>query len=295
MIGSFPQPIPGETFESLVARLSRRITASGAILQGRYYQGASAEGRFSPEMLVANLAVPDWLPLRRLLEENTPLPVVRPFLDQEDCERITKQLTVAERSSTITRSLSRSPRFCPECRTTELEGLAEVGWQVLHQFRWFWRCQAHRIPLWQMPLARKAVATEIDTGCRNRADLEVLKAIERDTKWLIGARVPPLGRLRWREFHRNELTKRFGVRPPFTSRDLFPLAHRIRPRAREWLQLSMISHLDNWLLTTVRHQHGTTDPLLHLATLRICGVRVHEAVRRLTAAGPAPAHVTPEP
>lgn len=281
MIASFPKSIPGETFESLVARLSKRITASGGVLQGRHYQGTSSEGRFSPGMLVANLAVADWLPLPRLLEENTPLPVIRPFLDEDDCERITKQLTVAERSVTITRTLSPRLRFCPECRTTELEGLAEVGWQVLHQFRWFWRCQTHHVPLWQMPITQKAVATEIDTGCLNRADFEVLKAIERDTKWLIGAQVPPLGRLRWREFHRQELTKRFGIQPPYASRDLYPLAHRIPPRARTWLQLPMISYLDNWLITAVRHPHGTTDPLLHLATLRICGVRVRDAVPTL--------------
>lgn len=293
MIASFPKIIPGETFESLVARLSKRIAAQGP-LRGRHFPGESAEGRFSPDMLASNLAVPEWLPLPRLLEENTPLPVIRPFLDPEDYERVRRQLTIAARSVTVTRALAPRPRFCPDCRTTELEGLAEVGWQVLHQFRWFWRCQTHHCPLWQMPATAslRAVATAVDSGCRNRADFETLKAIERDTKWLMGAQVPPLGRLRWREFHRQQLTRRFGVQPPYTSRELYPLAHRIPPRARTWLQLQMISHLDTWLLTAVRHQHGTTDPLLHLAALRVCGVRARDAVRQLTATEPPPAHVS---
>lgn len=233
-------------------------------------------------MLVSHLAVPNWLPLDRLLEENTPLPVIRPYLDVEDCERITKQLTAAQRSITITRTLSQLPRFCPECRTTELEGLAEVGWQVLHQFKWIWRCQAHQIPLWQMPAGQKSVATEIDTGCVNRADFETLKAVERDTVWLMGAQVPALGRLRWREYHRQQITRRFGVQPPYASRDLYSLAHEIPPKARAWLQLPMVSYMDNWLLKAVRHPQGTTDPLLHLATLRICGVRACEAVLTLS-------------
>ena len=141
-----------------------------------------------------------------------------------------------------------------------------------------------------MPARGPTVATPapIDPDCRNRADFETLRVIERDTKWLAGARVPPIGRLRWKEFHRAAITERFGIKPPYTSRELFTVAHGISPRARAWLQLPMISYLDNWLLSTVRHQHGTTNPLLHLATLRVCGKRVADAVRELTAAEPAP-------
>ncbi len=43
----------------------------------------------------------------------------------------------------------------------------------------------------------------------------------------------------------------------------------------------MISHLDNWLFPTVRNPHCTTNPLLHLATLRLCGKRIDEAVQTL--------------
>lgn len=283
MIASFPQVIPGETFESIVTRLSKRITTQGRPLKGHYFPGDTVEGRFSPMKLAENLAVPEWLPLSRLLEENTPLPVIRPFLDAEDCARVSRQLVTSERSVTVTRTLAPHRRFCCDCRTTELEGLAEVGWQVLHQFRWIWRCQTHHGALWQLAPASKlkAVARPVDTGCRNRADFETLKAIERDTKWLVGARVPPLGRIRWKNFHRRALTQRFGIQPPYASRPLFSIAHVLPPRARAWLQLPMISHLDNWLLTAVRRQSGTTDPLLHLATLRLCGIKVSDAVRLL--------------
>lgn len=256
------------------------MTSGGRLLQGRHYQGGSAQGRFSPDKLILNLAVPEWLPLPRLIEENTPLPVFRPFLNSAECDRAIKRLTRSQKWGTITRTQAPSPRYCPECRATEFEDVAEAGWLVLHQFRWFWRCQTHRCALWQLPL-RPGVdeaARPVDTGCRHRTDFQTLKAIERDTKWLMGAQVPPLGRLRWREFHRAALTTRFGIQPPYAGRPLYQLAHKIPPCARAWLQLSMISHLDNWLLTVVREGHGTADPLLHLATLRICGVRVQEAV-----------------
>lgn len=294
MIGSLPQRIPGETFESMVARLSGRITAHGGPLKGRDFLGEAAAERFSPDKLLTSLAVPEWLTLTGLLEEHTVLPVFRPFLDQVDCDRLVRQLKVSEKSATISRTLAPTLRFCPDCRTTELEGIAEVGWQVLHQFRWFWRCQTHRCALWQLPpRGTKQAATPLDTGCRTRADIQTLNAIERDTKWLAGARVPPLGRLRWKEFHRAAITARFGIQPPYISCDLFPLAHGIPPKVRAWLQLPMISHLDNWLLSTVRGQVGTSNPLLHLATLRLCGKKIRDAVRQLTAAEPAPAHVTP--
>lgn len=278
----------------MVARLSGRITAHGGPLKGKNFLGEAAAERFSPDKLLASLVVPEWLTLSGLLEEHTVLPVFRPFLDQEDCNRLVGELKVSKKSATITRTLAPTLRFCPECQATEFEGIAGAGWQVLHQFSWFWRCQTHHCALWQMPArGSTSAATPIDSGCRNRADFETLRAIERDTKWLAGARVPPLGRLRWKEFHRAAITERFGIQPPYTSRDLFPLAHGISPRARAWLQLPMVSYLDNWLLTTVRSQAGTTNPLLHLATLRVCGKRVADAVRQLTAAEPAPARVTP--
>ena len=278
----------------MVARLSGRITAHVGPLKGRDFLGDAAAERFSPDKLLASLVVPEWLTLAGLLEEHTVLPVFRPFLDQADCDRLVRQLKVSEKSATISRTLAPTLRFCPECRATELDGIAEAGWLVLHQFRWFWRCQTHHGALWQMPPRGSTMApAPIETGCRNRADFETLRAIERDTKWLAGARIPPLGRARWKEFHRAAITERFGIQPPYASRDLFPLAHGISPKARAWLQLPMVSYLDNWVLSTVRSPYGTTNPVLHLATLRICGIRVHEAVRQLTATEPPPAHVNP--
>jgi hypothetical protein len=295
MIGTLPIPLDGETFESLVTRLARRLSEHDRIRNARNMAGDGAEGRFSPLRLVSNLANPEWLQLSQILESHTPLRILRPFMNPADCDRIIRQLSRAEKPYTVSRTQADRQRICPECRTTELEGIAEVGWRVLHQFRWMWRCQTHHCPLWQSPASNelKVTAKPVETGCRNRADFETLKALERDTKWLMGKQVPALGRLRWREFHRASLTERFGIQPPYTSRELFHLAHGISPRARAWLQLPMVSHLDNWLLTAVRRQHGATNPLLHLATLRVCGKRVAEAVRQLTAAEPTSAHVTP--
>ena len=284
MIGALPLPIQGEMFESLVARLGRRISAKGRIRNKDLQPGTSVAGRLCPERLVASLANPQWLSLPGILEEQTVLPIFRPFLDAQTHNTFARNLAQARRMSRVTQALANARRFCPICRNTEFIELGEAGWHLIHQLRWVWRCQAYHCALWELNTRfdGPADACPIDTQCQSRADLEVLKSIERDTKWLAGARVPPLGALRWRAFHRAALTERFGIKPPYFRSELFKLAHRIRPRARQWLGLSMISYMDHWLATVVVTQHGTTDPLLHLATLRVCGIKISEAVTRIS-------------
>lgn len=280
MIGALPQPIQGEMFESFVARLGRRISAKGRIRNKDLSSGKSFAGRVCPERLVASLVNPDWLNVAGILEEQTALPIFRPFLDVKAHEIFARQLAQGRRMPRIMQALAVTRRFCPICRNTEFIQLGEAGWHLLHQLRWMWRCQTHRCALWELNTRfdGPADAWAIDTGCQARADLEVLKAIERDTKWLLGARVPPLGTMHWRTFHRAALTERFGIQPPYFRAELFKLAHQIGPRARQWLGLSMISYMDHWLVTVVHTPRGTTAPLLHLATLRLCGRKISDAV-----------------
>lgn len=284
MIESLPQRIEGETFESLVSRVGRRISPTGRIHRLGPITGESFAGRLSPAGMVGSLLNPEWLSLPQVLEEHTALPIFRPFLDPPACARFVQNLARARRILRVTQATSPRLRYCPTCRNTEFVQLAEAGWHLVHQLRWIWRCQTHQCPLWQINTRPDGAADAylVDSGCRTRANVEDLKAIERDTKWLLGARVPPLGRLRWRAFHRAALTGKFGIQPPYASAKLFQIAHEIGPRPRQWLNLSMISHLDNWLFTVVRTPLGTTDPLLHLATLRVCGKRASDAVAEIT-------------
>lgn len=280
MIGALPQPIQGEMFESFVARLGRRISARGRIRNKDLVPGKSIAGRLCPERIVASLANPEWISVPAILEEQTVLPIFRPFQDVRAHDIFARNIAQARRMPRTTQALATVRRFCPVCRDTEFVQLGEAGWHLLHQLRWMWRCQTHHCALWEINTRfdGPADAWALDTQCRYRPDFEALKAIERDTKWLMGARVPPLGILRWKAYHRAALTARFGIQPPYFCAELFKLAHKIRPRARQWLGLSMISHLDHWLATVVHTSRGTTDPLLHLATLRLCGRKVSEAV-----------------
>ena len=275
--------IPGETFDSFAARICLRNEAVSAPAKLRTFAALGGEGRVSPAGLLASVLNPAWLRMGDLLENHTMLPLFRPFMDVEGYQRLSALTADGQKSHVMYDTVARPARVCPTCHETELEGIAEAGWHVIHQVRWLWRCQSHKTPLWAVPKGRRQVARvhEVATGCTSRADRETLRAIERDTVWLFGARIPPLGRKNWADFHRAAVAKRFGIKPPYSRAELLKVARRIGPKARAWLGLTLKSQEVNWVVTAICTATGSAEPLINLAMLRVCGIKVATAVMAL--------------
>lgn len=286
MITVMSQPIAGESYESMVQRLSARAFPTHRRPLWMDKLGKRSARIIPPGELVSRLAVPEWLPIDQLLEEFTTLPIQRPFLNPSDERTLIERLKTGVQHTNESDLLANAPRFCEICRRTEFEAIAESGWHGLHQMRWMTRCLGHKTPLCEASAKSSVLdftvqGIHVFTGCTSRRDLTFLNGVEKDTVWLAGARVPALGRLRWRDFHRAALTKRFGIQPPYLRRELFRIAQKVPRRVARWLQLPIVSPVDHWLETTILRQNGITKPLFHLCTLRLCGISVREAVASL--------------
>lgn len=285
MIAVLPPRVPGESYESLVARVARRVHPG----QTRNPLLTRHRGRTSPAVtpkeLVDMLAVPQWLPLSDIIEEHTVFPVLRPFLDMEEAKRQEVRLANGLLAATIAEVTATDSRFCPKCRVEELLPLPEVGRHWIHQFFWICRCHKHRcalrVDVRQGSSRQTSDGVPLDTCCITSKADRFLRQVEQDTIWLSKARLPPLGRVNWRALHRKLLIERFGISPSMPRRDLYEIALQIPSSARKWLRLNYSSYCDHWIEATVGRSEGVTHPLNHLCLLRLCRVAVKEAVEAL--------------
>jgi hypothetical protein len=282
MIVALPSRIPGEAFESFASRIYARSYAGGLAAYRAQIKRISRRNKLSPNLLAAELAVPEWLPVANIIENHTVFPILRPFLDSEEADGVEERLANGHCNKNVSALLSEMIRYCPECRKTELEGIDGAGWLTLNQLYWMRRCQGHKCALWETDNSDghtgPNTSIPVVTGVVSRANFEFLNAIERGTTWLAGAQVEPLGRNRWREYHKAALTREFGIAPPYSLRELYAIAHKVSGRVRYWLQLPMLCQYSNWLEAAINRPKSTAHPLYHLVVLRLCRDTISNAV-----------------
>jgi hypothetical protein len=285
MISVLPSHIPGETFESLLARLGRRTYVNGIRPLRREVRG-QLEGLISPLEFIANLAVPEWMSLDDLLEQHTLLPIIRPFLDAAEAERLRERIARGLGNSVVSSLLAERERQCPDCRREEFDSFNEAGIRIFHQLRWITRCQVHQCMLSDgRDLSAEVFPNEL-LACAStlsRPDIMMLNGIQKSTVWLAKAKLPALGRKHWRAFHRAALTRRFDIGYPYPRRELHKISRLVSKRLTKLLWLPSLSHYSNWLEAAVLRPNGVPHPLHHILLLRLCGETAASAVEKIQA------------
>lgn len=285
MIAALPPRVPGESYESLVARVARRMHPGLLRNPLTVRHGTRVNPVVTPRELVDMLVVPEWLPLSDIIEEHTVFPLLRPFLDPDVAKRQEDRLAhgmLGATTAAVTVTAHAS-RFCLTCRKDEVLNLPEIGQHWMHQLFWMSRCHKHRCPLRtfapSLAGSRGTEGSPIVTDCTTANAARFLHAIEQETIWLSTAKLPPLGRNRWRTLHRKLLTEHLGVPINMSRRRLYDIALRFPKPVRAWLRLNYTSHCDNWLEATVTRPAGVTNPVNHLCLLHLCGITTKQAVQ----------------
>lgn len=289
MISVFPCPIWGETYESLLTRLGRRTYATG-VRPLRRKDVYGLKGLIAPQDFVGRLAVAEWMTLNDLLNNHTLLPMVRVFLDPGEAVSLKDRLARGTGDKRLSNLLADDTRRCPDCERSEFDSLRETSVQLLHQLHWITRCHVHHCMLSDgRDLSASVFPNEL-LACAStlsRPDLTLLNGIQKSTVWLAKANLPPLGRNRWRAFHRAALTRRFGINPPFPRKELHKVARLVSKRLTKLLWLPMLSFENNWLVEAVHRPCGVTNPLHHIVLLRLCGETTASAVEKILSCRPA--------
>lgn len=288
MISVLPSPVWGETYESLLNRLGRRTYANG-VRPLRREAAYGLQGLIAPQDFIARLAVPEWMTLNDLLDNHTLLPIIRLFLDPDEAVSLTERLARGSGDKRLSNLVAEQTRRCPDCERSEFDSFRDTAVQSLHQLGWITRCHIHHCMLSDgRDLSATVFPNEL-LACAStlsRPDVTLLNGIQKSTVWLAKANLPPLGRSKWRVFHRAALTRRFGINPPYPRKELYKVARLVSKRLTKLLGLPTFSSENNWLEAAVHRPHGITNPLHHIVLLRLCGETAASAVEKIRSGKP---------
>jgi hypothetical protein len=155
MIGWFPVPYPGETFDSICYRYAERMgysskTAIGEDLFGRRITSVNADAPRNLTSLVDRLPPGCGLSADEIIEEHTFLPYYRPFLPDHTYQQLVEQVMGQGNGRNTLVALSKFRKaapiflqYCPECAVGDRKLYGETYWHRQHQLPGIRVCPIH--------------------------------------------------------------------------------------------------------------------------------------------------------
>ena len=312
MIGSWPDPRPGELFYSICARFSERV---------RYPSKRSVVTElFGTENAIACISLPSHLDYfiaqlppcsnldaKRIIDEYTLLPFFAPFLPPERHLRLRQDMYSSNGPAIHMRAglmashvpLPQWLRFCPQCVEEDRRRFGECHWHRIHQVPGVEICPLHKVWVRNSAAPARNVHTryefisaesaiyealpeEID---ENEQFFEILFALALDAQWLLNQRGLSQNLLTLRHRYHRGLAN-LGLSTYRGRIDKNALLSRFKNMYA--FELLRLLHCeldecteDNWLVRLAHKPDHAQHPLHHLLLIHCLG-QTAEAFFRLS-------------
>ncbi len=311
MIGSWPDPRPGELFYSICARFSERV---------RYPSKRSVVTElFGTENAIACISLPSHLDYfiaqlppcsnldaKRIIDEYTLLPFFAPFLPPERHLRLRQDMYSSNGPAIHMRAglmashvpLPQWLRFCPQCVEEDRRRFGECHWHRIHQVPGVEICPLHKVWVRNSAAPARNVHTryefisaesaiyealpeEID---ENEQFFEILFALALDAQWLLKQRGLSQNLSTFQHWYRRLLAD-LGLSTYRGRVDRNALLSRFKnmyaPELLRMLHCELDEHTEaTWLERLVRKPDNAQHPLHHLLLIHCLG-QTAEAFFRL--------------